>query len=310
MELQSLQKIRSKNSLENEKMNFLKTAFYFLENIDFENQQINGRPKTSEKELLKHLLVMSYNAMSYRRAISDLKILYDKGYVQKIISKSTLNDFANRENTILLLERLIQVSSTFVKDREDTLIVDSTWFGEKMYVGGHGRVHSDKGGLSYTRKIHVGILKNSKVICYAKATPGTRHDSPLFKEILINSSNLFNLKYCLGDKGYCSKENYVLCYDKNITAFLDFKSNCKSSGGKSSLWKQQIDIWKDKPELWHDSYRFRVIIEGVFSVIKKKHNSYLRARNQISRDIEMLLKCLVYNFSIIGKEMNSDTFRT
>jgi len=252
---------------------------------------------------------MSYNAMSYRRAISDLKILYDLGYVGKVVSRSTLNDYANKKNTITLLQRLVQLSATYFKN-EDTLIVDSTWFGEKMYVGGYKDVHGNKKGLDNTRKIHVGILKNSKIICYAKPTEGTMHDSPVFKEILINVSNLFNLKYCLGDKGYCSKDSYILCEEKGITPYLDFRKNCKSARGRSNIWKQQIDIWKEKPQIWHESYRFRVTIEAVFSVIKKKHNNYLRSRNQNSRDIEMLLKCLVYNMTIIGKSICSDTYRT
>ncbi len=248
-------------------------------------------------------MIMSYNAMSYRRAISDLQILYNQGFIQKIISRSTLNDYANNDKTIDLLERLIQISATFFKESEDTLIVDSTWFGEKMYTGGHKEVHGGKVGLTNTRKIHVGILKKSKVICYAKATHGTRNDSPVFKDIIINSSELFNLKYCLGDKGYCCKDSYILCEERGITAYLDFRINCVSKGGKSNLWKQQIDVWKNKPEVWKESYRYRVVIEGIFSVIKKKHNSYLRSRKQVSRDVEMLLKCLVYNLSIIGKHI-------
>lgn len=292
-----------KNSLEKEKNNFLKSTCNFLDNLEFNDEQINGRPKTNQRELLKHLLIMSYNAMSYRRAISDLEILYDQGFIQKTVSRSTLNNYANNEKTITLLERLIQVSATFFKETEDTLIVDSTWFGEKMYTGGHAEVYNSKRGLTNTRKIHVGILKNSKVICYAKATKGTLHDSPVFKDILINSADLFNLKYCLGDKGYCSKDSYIICDERKITAYLDFRKNCKQFGGKSKLWSEQVDIWKNKPEVWRESYRYRVTVEGVFSVIKKKHNSYLRARGDISRDIEMLLKCLVYNLSVIGKHI-------
>lgn len=296
--------LETRNSLEKEKMNFLKSMCTFLDGLDFEQEQINGRPKTNQRELLKHLLVMSYNAMSYRRALGDLQILQYHGFIQNLISRSTLNDYANNEDTIILLERLIQISSTFFKDQEDTLIVDSTWFGEKMYVGGYKEVHGNKRGLTNTRKIHVGILKNSKAICYAKATTGTMHDCPAFKDILIASSKLFHFKYCLGDKAYCSKDHYILCSNLNITAFLDFKKSYRSARGKSTLWKNQINIWKNKPESWHESYRYRVVIESVFSSIKRKHNSYLRSRKQNSRDIEMLLKCLVYNLSLVGKHLN------
>ena len=294
----------SRNHLEKEKMNFLKSMCYFLDGIDLKEDQINGRPRSDLREILKHLLVMSYNAMSYRRAISDLQILKSQDFIQDLISRSTLNDYANSEETILLLERLIQISSTFFKDQEDTLIVDSTWFGERMYAGGYTDVHGSKKGLTNTRKIHVGILKNSKAICYAKATIGTMHDCPAFKDIVLESSKLFSFKYCLGDKAYCSRENYIICNDLDITPFLDFKKSYRAARGKSKLWKTQIDIWKNKPETWHETYRYRVVIEAVFSAIKKKHNSYLRSRKQNSRDVEMLLKCLTYNLSLIGKNLS------
>lgn len=311
MENQMFIQLDTRNSLEKEKVNFLKSMCYFLDNLNLEEEQTNGRPKADSREILKHLLVMSYNAMSYRRAISDLQILETLGFIEKVISRSTLNDYANDEKTIEILERLIQISSTFFREQEDTLIVDSTWFGEKMYVGGYKEVHGNKKGLTNTRKIHVGILQNSKVICYAKATKGTMHDCPAFEDIVSEASRLFHLKFCLGDKGYCSKENYILCNELNIKAFLDFKKNCRTARAKSSLWRDQLNIWKDKPDLWHERYRYRVVVEAVFSVIKKKHNSYLRSRKQNSRDVEMLLKCLVYNLSLIGKQINiSDTLRT
>ena len=304
METQPITQLGIKTSLEKEKINFLKSMCNFLDSLDLEQKQINGRPKTNQQEILKHLLVMSYNAMSYRRAISDLDILKEQGFIEKLISRSTLNEYANSEETILLLERLIQISATFFRDNEDTLVVDSTWFGEKMYVGGYKEVHGNKRGLTNTRKIHVGILKNSKAICYAKATNGTMHDCPAFKDILLGTSKLFNLRFCLGDKAYCSKENYILCNDLEIKAFLDFKKNYRAARGKSALWKDQINIWQNKPEIWHESYKYRVVIEAVFSAIKKKHNSYLRSRNQNSRDIEMLLKCLTYNLSLIGRHLS------
>jgi len=300
--------IKNNNSLEKEKTCFLKAMCNFLDTISFEDGQVNGRPKVDQGEILKHLLVMSYNSMSYRRAISDLNLLYKNGFISKLISRSTLNDFANNNEAIQILERLVQVSATFFKDTEDTLIVDSTWFAEKMYVGGCSTVHGHKQGLLNTRKIHVGILQNSKIICYAKATIGTFHDSPAFEDILVKSAELFDLKSCLGDKAYSSKNNYILCGDRGIKGFLDFKKHVKENKGKSSLWREQVNVWKNKPELWHESYRYRVLVESVFFVMKKKFGNYLRSRNENSRDVEMLLKCLVYNLSLIGKHVEFGHF--
>jgi hypothetical protein len=46
---------------------------------------------------------------------------------------------------------------------------------------------------------------------------------------------------------------------------------------------------------------FRALVEGVFSAIKRKHLNYLRSRNETAQDIELLLKCLVYNITVIGR---------
>jgi hypothetical protein len=302
-----IMELQFKSNLEKEKSCFLNCMCNFLDSLEFEKEQVNGRPRANEREIIKNLLVMSYNSMSYRRAISDIKILYNEGLISEKISRTTLNDYSNNEKSIEVLERLIQLSATYFKETEDTLIVDSSWFSEKMYLGGYKKVHSDKMGLTYTRKIHIGILKNSRVICYAKATAGIRHDCPVFKDILSNSVKLFDLKYCLGDAGYLSKDNYILCEDHGIKAFLNFKKNNTSSKGRSALWKQQIDIWRNKPKIWHESYRFRVLVESTFSTIKRKFGNYLRSKNQSSRDVEMLLKCLCYNLCVISNRFGQFT---
>lgn len=287
--------------LNEEKEGFLEEMCKFLSSIDFGDIQTNGRPKVDLREVIKQLLIMSYNSMSYRRSISDLNILKNQGYIEKILSKSTVNDYSNKEEIVKTLQRLIQISALYFKDEEDTLIVDSTWFGEKMYVGGAKNVHENKQGLINTRKIHIGCLKSSKIICYAKPTKGTAHDNPIFTEIVSNTAKIFNISYCLGDKGYLSRKNYLLCQNLEIEAYLDFKKNSRFKGGGSRIWKDQIKLWKNKPEVWKESYRYRVLIESLFSVIKKKFGSYLRSRNNTSKDVEMLLKCLVYNFTVIAR---------
>ncbi len=90
---------------------------------------------------------MSYNGMSYRRTQSDLKWMFESELIKSIPPRSTLNDYSNDENTIKLIEKLIQVSALFFNDNEDTLIIDSTWFGQRMYSGGYRKVYDKKNAL-------------------------------------------------------------------------------------------------------------------------------------------------------------------
>jgi len=295
-----------KNSLtlEHEKEIFINNLCDFIEPLNFEQLQVMGRPKANFKDVIKALCMMSYNGMSYRRTQSDLKKMYEEELIKSIPPRSTLNDYSNDENTKRLIEKLIQVSALFFNDNEDTMILDSTWLAQKMYHGGYKKVYDKKSGtLHSVRKLHIACLKNSKIIAYAKATKGTEHDSLLFEEFVrAIVKNGFNIKTLLADAGYLSKKHYALCKELGITnAFIDFKSNNEVRRAKSDLWREKLRLYKEQKEIWNQTYRFRVIIEGVFSAIKRKNLNYLRSKKETAQDVELLLKALVYNLTIIGK---------
>lgn len=295
---------KNRYSLEQEKERFITNMCDFIEPLNFDQFQIMGRPKANFRDILKSILIMSFNGMSYRRTQSDLKKMYEEGLLTYIPPRSTLNDYINNEETKNLIERLIQISALFFNDNEDTLIVDSTWFGERMYSGGYRKVYDKKHApLEKVRKLHIGCLKNSKIIAYAKATKGTKHDSPIFEDILIGiRSRGFNIKTLIADAGYSGKNNYALCKDNGINnVFIDFKSNATLRRAKSDVWREKLKLYKEHKEIWNQTYRFRVIVEGIFSAIKRKNLNYLRSKKEIAMDVEVLLKALVYNLTIIGK---------
>jgi len=291
-------------TLEKEKERFIINLCDFIEPLNFEQMQDMGRPKANFKDIIKALCMMSFNGMSYRRTQSDLKWMFEQELIKSILPRSTLNDYSNEINTKRIIERLIQISALFFNDNEDTVILDSTWFGERMYSGGYRKVY-DKihAPLQKVRKVHVACLKNSRIIAYAKASKGTEHDSPHFEEAVRTvCKNGFQIRTLLADAGYSGKNNYALCRELGImNVFIDFKSNATLRRAKSDIWREKLRLYKEQKEIWNQSYRFRVIIEGIFSAIKRKNLNYLRSKKEVARDVEILLKCLVYNLTIIGK---------
>jgi transposase len=208
------------------------------------------------------------------------------------------------ESTKKIIERLIQVSALVFIDNEETIICDSTWLSHSQYGGGYEVVHDKENApLDKCTKMHIACLKNSKIIAFAKSTKGTVNDCPIFKELVVSvMRNGFNIRSVLADAGYLSKDNYALCRNFNIeNTFIDFKSNSKLQGNSKSLWAQQLKVFLKDNDLWHEKYRFRVIVEGIFSAMKKKQVTYLRSRNQTSRENELLIKALVYNLTVIGR---------
>jgi hypothetical protein len=302
--LQSLKLVQKPNSLEYEKERFLQNLSYLVDNFPIDIKQWFGRPKSDIRDILKSLLIMSFNSMSFRRAQSDIRKLYDDGLISTIIPKSTLNDYARKTEIRDLLVKFIQDIAKFFRDTEDTLIIDSTWFGTRMYSGGYRKVYDKKSApLEKCRKLHITILSNSKIISSVRTSNGTSHDCPFFKELVRTvRGNGFAIKFLLADAGYYSKENYALCRQYGIEdAFIDFRTSTTGKGGKSDLFRKRFKFYKEHPQLWHNFYRYRVIVEGVFSSLKRKNSNYLRAKNIIGQDIELLLKALVHNINIFGK---------
>jgi len=290
--------------LEQEKKQFILNLCSFIDRLNLNPIQIIGRPRADFRDIIKSLLIMSYNSMSYRRTYSDLQEMKNKGLLNKIPPRSTLNDYANKKEIIHLLSKLIQISALFFIDNENTLILDSSWFGLNMYTGGYKKVYNKKLVSSQKcRKIHIACLKNSKVICYAKTTAGTVNDAPLFEEIVkAVVHNGFKIQRLIADAGYLSKKNYAICNELNIVeAYINFKSNSQFKRAKSSLWKERLRLFKEGKEAWHEVYRFRVIVEGIFSSLKRKGMNYLRSKNENAQDVELLLKALVHNITLMGK---------
>ena len=292
------------HSLENEKHKFMEFGINLLDSISLDEKQFIGRPRMPYSAILKSLLVMAYHRLSYRRARTDIDSIYSSHHIGFIPKRSTLNKYMNDERTKKILEELVQQTALFFRENEDTLIIDSTWLGKRMYTGGYREVHDKaSSNLAKTRKLHLGVLKNSHIIAICKATEGTVSDFKMFEPIVVGTvRNGFNITTLIADKGYAGKNNYFLCSSLNIkNIYIDFKSNVTMRRAKSGAWRRQLALFKEHPDIWKEAYRFRVIIEGVISTIKKKQKNYLQSKKPIAMDCELLLKCLIHNLTIIGK---------
>ncbi len=135
------------------------------------------------------------------------------------------------------------------------------------------------------------------------SSAGTFHDSPMF-ETLVGTviNNGFTLTTLLADAGYSSKNNYLFCNDNGIRdVYIDFPKHVTGKKPKSDLWRKKFEQFKNNHASWKEIYRYRSIVENVFSSIKMKNLNYLRSRNIIAQDNELLLKALNHNLTILGR---------
>jgi hypothetical protein len=292
------------NYLGDERKKFRLYLSDLIDVIDFNQYQYRGRPSEKIQDIIKCLTIMSFEGISYKRAESDFVDLLEKGFITKIPSKSTLCKYMDSIEFQKIIESIIQQSAKIFIDYEDTLVFDSTWFSHSMYGGGYVIVHDKKTApLDKCTKLHIAGFKNSKIIAAAFVTKGTKHDCPMFKKILTTTyANGFFIKNLLADAAYCSKDNYSLCKNLNIiNSFIDFSIKAKLNNKGRTAYMERLKVYVKNPDDWHEVYRFRVIIEGIFSSMKKKTTRFLRSRNQTARENELLLKALVYNITVIGR---------
>lgn len=300
------------NYLETERANFLKVCSDFVDKNIKEEVQVEGRPKISLGDRIKSLLILTLNGLSIRRVESDLILAKNLGLLERVPKKSTINKYMQDKTLIQELEKLIQYSAMLFYPNENTLIVDSTWFVSKMNMAGYKRKpYGNKEdstpveipSLEKCRKLHIGCLPNSKIIVYAKTSLGVSHDCPTFKDIINTTvNNGLILDRVLADSGYMSKDNYSLCQELGVKqAFIDFKKSVTGKRAQSGLWREAFRLYKNKDPAWHENYRYRVIVESVFSTMKRKFVNWLRNKNEVALSNEILLKALCYNLTVLGR---------
>ncbi len=307
MQLQEL--VKNSNHLEHEKENLLLTMNMFFEGIDLDEEYLEGRPRASQKDILKSLLIMNYHSWSYRRANSDIESLYKDGLISHIPKRATLNKYMLDSETTKTLCNLISLSALAFIDVEDEVIIDSTWFSQYARIcSAHKRKVSDRilrlPSLEKTRKVHIVCFKESKVVISAVPTHGTVNDNLYFLYLMNDCIKRgFTIKKILADKAYGAKDNFLWCQENGITkAFIDFKKNAKYRNSGSSLRKDMLNMKLNRPEEWKESYRFRPIIEGLFSTVKRKGKfHYLKSKKPNSQDCEILLKVFWHNLTTIAK---------
>src|SRR3989338_1412060 len=260
--------MRNNKDLQSEKKDMLSMMHFFLENFNFEEQSPNGRPSFPLKGIMKCLLVMSYHGWSLRRSQSDIEQIHKDGIISCIPKPSTLNKYMLDSKTEELLERLIILSALPLAAMSDTFIADLTLYQQFMNTCAAHRQKVRKVDLAphyKTRKLHILMCKETRSVCWAKASGGEVNDSPFLPRMIQETVNEgFVIKKLLADKGYVAKETYALCQELGIKeCFIEMKMFYTGKRPGSALWRDQLQVYKNKPEEWHESYRFRVIVRTI-----------------------------------------------
>ena len=133
----------------------------------------------------------------------------------------------------------------------------------------------------------------NKIIITTKIRKKRRHDCSDFLPMWNKVKNI-DFDYFVADKGYDSEVNHKAVFQAGKQSLISLKRMdlpIHKTGGRYRK--------KAKREFVNKLYTQRELTESIFSSLKRKYGSKLRARTYKTQKIELLFKILSYNIERI-----------
>jgi hypothetical protein len=146
-------------------------------------------------------------------------------------------------------------------------------------------------------KLTIVCHTKSHLIASALASIGPSYDFPLLRPALLDAALNLEIDRLLGDCGYDSEANHQLAREVLGIRSSIIKLNPRNRG---RLWPQARYRRQMKRRFHHRKYGQRWQVESVFSRIKRRLGSALRARTHASRQRESHLKVLTHDLMILA----------
>ncbi|MBN2461976.1 MAG: transposase [Dehalococcoidia bacterium] len=261
-----------------------------------------GRPRLPLSDVIFSIVSKVYSTMSGRRFMPELKEAEIRQLVAKSPSFASTFGYLEKPELTPLLKALIEQSASPLKTFETDFAVDSSGFSTKTYSRWfdhkYGKMRSEVKWI----KTHVMCGVNTHIVTSVEATPTETADSPQLPELVRKTAKTFTIKEVSADKAYSSKSNLHAINAVNATPFVPFKSYSKGSQGHKpfdGLWQAMWHYYNFNREVFMQHYHKRSNAETVFSMIKAKFGSFVRAKTPIAQVNEVLCKILCHNICVL-----------
>ena len=236
------------------------------------------------------LIAKEHSKYGYRMFIESL---YDSKIIQylglkKIPHFTTLQKFASRLKA-KTLNKLVFLTQHLFKEQGTFLGADSTGM-ELDHASSHycKRIDRKEPVKGFVNLNTISDLHN-KIILVTKVRKKRRHDCSDFMPMFNKVKNL-DFDYFVADKGYDSETNHKVVFQAGKQSLISLKHmKLPAHRTKGEYCK------KAKREFEMGLYTQREITESIFSSLKRKYGSKLRARKYKTQKVELLLKILSYN---------------
>ena len=266
----------------------------------------NGRPHISTDDMIKACCIKVFNNFSTRRTTCELQLAKALGYIERVPHFNSISNYMRNEEITQYLHKIYKILALPLTDIESTFAVDATGFTtfKKRHWVEYRLSHKLMGDW---KKLHITTGVVSGIIAAARVTNSNEHDSIHFDHLVRKSSETFKMLEVCADAGYLSRMNCQLIEELGGKPFIMPKSNTKLTRIRcfrdGTAWNKMIKLWRDHKEEFLQHYHKRSNVESTFSSMKRKFLPYIRSKDDVSQENELLCKVICHNASVLCNAM-------
>lgn len=284
----------------NEKDEFLRLLKSLCDGV--ENPQSGlGRPRAALADVIFAATLKVFVGMSGRRATSDVRDSFAKGYLDSVPSYNTVFSYMQRPEVTPILKGLVRRSALPLAMVESKFAIDSTGFSSCVYDRWYDAKYGKTREKATWVKLHAVCGVKTHIITAVEVTDSNTADSPLLPQLARETAANFVMEALSADKGYLSFKNFEAINALGAEPLIAFKDNSKF--GDDPLWNKAFHLFSLHRNEWLPKYHVRSNIETVFSAMQKKFGKSVKARLPDAQLNEVLLKCLAHNLSCLVHAM-------
>ncbi|MEJ2267476.1 MAG: transposase [Nanoarchaeota archaeon] len=262
-----------------------------------------GRPRKSLRDMIFCCMIKIYSNTSSRRIISDLELAKRAGYIKDVPHFNTILNYFDDSGMKMVLDYLIGVSALPLKQVEKFFAIDSSGFGTgrfERWVDVRNKFGKAKRGYM---KAHICCGVKTNIITSLQVTRGVVGDSTMFKALVEETSENFDMKEVSADKAYSSRDNLDLADSIGAQPYIPFRSNVKGKAKGSPTWAKLYKMYAENYLEFARHYHKRSNVESTFSMIKRKFGDFCRCRTERSQNNEIRCKVLAHNLVVLVHEI-------
>lgn len=286
-----------------EKTLFMELLYGLTSQIHQPEYRGNGRPPANIGEMVFCCGLRQYHDFSSRRCESDIEIAKKLGYIEQAPHFNTILKYLNEPKMEKLLTKLIVKSSLPLKKIDRITAVDSSGFSTAMY-GQWLKKRNVYNDFRRFKKAHVISGVKTNIITFIVVTDGYVADTKILETLIRNTAENFEMDEVVADKGYISERNLQIIFKNGAIPFIPFKRDMKNANKhRSIIWQTMFRFFQEHKEEYMKHYHQRSNAETVFAMMKRKFGDYVRTKNSLAQENEILCKALCHNICVLIQEM-------